>query len=144
MKIKLLLIASLLCAVVSFTGCGSATAQLAEQTAVQFAVLKFSQNNPERSAQIISIVTQVRALAGGEKFDTVALLVAFVKLKINWSKLDAADTSLVNNLLAIIQSALEEKVGTGILTPEKLLVVDQVLGWIETAGRPPTATGVLG
>lgn len=103
------------------------------QLAVQYATVKIAQNNPDHVPRIVAIAGQVRAAAGGDSANTVDMLVALARTKIDFAQLDPADRLLVDALLAEVGAQLRERLGPGLLGPEQLLVVAQVAGWIEAA-----------
>lgn len=110
------------------------------QIAVEYAVMKFCENNPSHAPRVAEIARNVKAAASGNVSATVATLDALVRSQIKWEKLTPADTQLVNLLLDAIEAELTARVGAGTLDPQKLLVVQQVAGWIETAAsvtQPP-------
>lgn len=131
-----------------FSGCATTAGQSSDQTkllakvAVSYAVIKVADKHPEKAAKILAISHEVRAIAGGESFNTVDLLMAFVRANVDFSKLDPADRMLAGILLDTIGAQLKDRVGSGVLTPDKLLIVGEVAGWIEDAARlaaPPVA-----
>jgi predicted negative regulator of RcsB-dependent stress response len=103
------------------------------QVAVQYATIKVLQNNPDRAPRVIEIAQFIRANAGNEQAATVALLEAAVRSQIDFSKLDPADAMLVDILIATVREELVQRLGDGPLSPEHVLVVAQVAGWIESA-----------
>lgn len=136
MKTKLASILALVIGLVAFSGCASTTSQqnIAAKFAVQYAVLKVSENSPAKAARIVSIAREVKAIAGQDGADTVDLLMAIIRAKVDFSKLDAADTLLANALIDTIGEQLKERIGSGQLAPAQLPAIAQVADWvIETA-----------
>jgi predicted negative regulator of RcsB-dependent stress response len=130
-------------ALFALPACNTTTGQqkIVAKLAVQYAVLKVTDKHPEKAARIVSIAREVQALAGGDGANTVDLLVGLIKAKVDFSKLDAADTLLANALIDTIGEQLKERVGSGTLSPDKLPLVAEVAKWvIEGAGAvvPPT------
>ena len=127
------------------SGCstaGGGPSPILAQVAVQYATIKVLQNNPDRAPRVIEIATYIRENAGNEQAATVALLEAAVRSQIDFSKLDPADAMLVDILIATVREELIARLGDGPLSPEHVLVVAQVAGWIENAARiaaPPSA-----
>lgn len=123
-------------------GCETTSGQqkIVAKLAVQYAVLKVTDNHPEKAARIVSIAKEVQALAGSDGANTVDLLMSVIKAKVDYSKLDAADTLLANALIDTIGEQLKERVGAGTLSSDKLPIVAEVAKWvIEGAGAvaPP-------
>lgn len=136
MKTKIASILALVIGLVAFSGCASTTGQqnIAAKFAVQYAVLKVSENSPAKAARIVAIAKEVKAIAGQDGADTVDLLMVIIRSKVDFSKLDAADTLLANALIETIGEQLKERLGSGKLPVEKLPAVAQLADWvIETA-----------
>lgn len=136
MKNKIISILALVCGLVAFAGCTTTAGQqnIAAKFAVQYAVLKVSENSPAKAARIVSIAREVKAIAGKDGADTVDLLMAIIRAKVDFSKLDAADTLLANALIDTIGEQLKERIGSGQLAPAQLPAIAQVADWvIETA-----------
>lgn len=137
MKTKIISILALVLGLVAFVGCTTTAGQqnIAAKFAVQYAVLKVSENSPAKAARIVAIAREVKAIAGKDGADTVDLLMAVIRSKVDFSKLGAADTLLANALIDTIGEQLKECVGTGTLPIDKLPAVAQLADWvIETAG----------
>lgn len=134
MKIRLIL---LLAAVLGLSGCATTPQDRSTiaRVAVTYATCKVIENNPDHGPRILVISQAVRQVAGGESFNTVALLDTFIRSQIKWERLSAADTLLAHVLLDEVKRQLTAKVGSGVLTSDKLLVVSEVAGWIEDAVR---------
>lgn len=148
-NLKSLLVAALVCclsASCSFLTVGCTTLPEGDKAlivhyAIAKAVGEVVKKDPARAERIVAIAGAVRQLAGNEQVSSVAMLDAFIRSKIDWSKLDAADQVMVNLLLERIKQRLEAKIGADPITGAKLLVVAEIAGWIEDAARaslPPT------
>jgi predicted negative regulator of RcsB-dependent stress response len=121
------------CAIL-FTSCSTISERpVLAQVAVQYATIKVLQNNPDRAPRVIEIAQFIRANAGNEQAATVALLEAAVRSQIDFSKLDPADAMLVDILIATVREELVARLGDGVLSPEHVLLVAEVAGWIESA-----------
>lgn len=112
------------------TTTASGQQKVVARLAVQYAVLKVAEKNPAKVARIVAIAKEVQALAGGEGANTVDLLVALIKAKVDYSKLDAADTLLANALIDTIGEQLRERVGSGTIATDKLPLVAEVAKWV--------------
>ena len=138
------LLATLCSIVLLFSGCASgvqsADTKLIAQIGVTYAVAKVAGKNPEKAAKIIAISGAVRAIAGKEGFNTVDLLMAYVRSKVDLSTMKPEDAMLASLLLTTIEARLKAdprlQVGGGVLTSDKLLVVSEFAGWIEDAAKP--------
>jgi hypothetical protein len=113
--------------------CNTTATSPTAKLVVQYAVLKVADNNPAKAAKIAEIAKEIQALAGGEGFNTVDLLVAAVRAKVDFSKLDAADTLLANALIDTIAAELKSRVGSEPFADGNLLKVKQVAAWVVDA-----------
>jgi predicted small secreted protein/molybdopterin converting factor small subunit len=108
--------------------------------AVQIAVIKVAANNPEKAARVASIAKAVKEIAGDENANTVDLLVAIARAKVDKLNLANEDRILANGLIDLVGEELKAKLGEGVLTSDKLLFVGEVAGWIiDTAAIVRTA-----
>lgn len=117
------------------SGCatsGDARGKLVAQLAVQYAVGKVLENNPDYAPRVAAIAREVGAAAGGEA-STVSAVMALARAKIDFSKLSPADVTLVNTLLTVVEAELAARIDAGVLSPEKAASVKEVAGWIEQA-----------
>lgn len=130
MKSKLIAIVAAIAAL-SFAGCSStATGKPAAKLVVQYAVLKVVANNQEKAARVVEIAKEVQAVAGNDGFNTVSLLMTVVRTKIDYSKLDAADTLLANLLIETVEAELSERVGAGVIPEGSVFKVKEVASWV--------------
>ena len=127
-KTLMLVIAALVLAGCATDGSGPPS-KLTEQLVIQYAVLKVLDNDPERAQRIGEIARDAKTFLNGNAV-TIGALQAAVHDKIDWTKLDAADTLLVNALLAEVDRELVIRVGDGVLNPDALVQVNEVLDWI--------------
>ncbi len=142
-KFRSLFVAALVCCLsvsCSFLSTGCATTangdrSLLVHAGVSYATAKVIKGDAERAQRVVAIAGAVRQLAGNEQVESVALLDAYIRGRIDWTKLDAADQVLVNVLLLEVRNVLEKRIGADPITGAKLLVVAEVAGWIEDAAR---------
>lgn len=138
MKTISLLLASLLL----LSGCATTGGNVASQDkqpiakiAVTYATMKVIENNPEYAARIIAIAEGVKLVTAGDTVNTVALLNAYIKAQVDWTKLSPADAMMIQMLLGEVGTQLEQRLGAGTFTGANVLVVSQVAGWIEDAAK---------
>jgi len=145
MKNKITSIVAAIALLFAFTGCAttdgvqSADTKLIAQIGVTYAVAKVVSKKPEKAAKIIAISGAVRAIAGKEGFNTVDLLMGYVRSKVDLTKMPPEDAMLATLLLNTIEARLkaDPRLGAGgVITSDKLLVVAEFAGWIEDAARP--------
>lgn len=125
----------LMCGVL-FQGCASLGDNVAtEKLMIQYATMKVIEADreamPERAAKISQIV-----VSAGSFFDSgtadVALLKAEVIKRLP-ADLSPADQVLANALIDSVVAELQSRVGNGLVSPDKRLQVQAVLGWIHEA-----------
>ncbi len=121
------------CQTTSGNGVPLEQTKLFASIAVKYAVAKVIEKSPEKAERILAISKAVREVAGGEGFNTVDLLMDFVKLKANLASLSPADRQLASLLIDSVGAALKDKLGNGQLNTDRLLFVAEVAGWIEQA-----------
>ncbi len=139
---KYITIVSLCSIALLFAGCATSTngtrtvSPAVAQLGVTYATMKVIENNPAYGPRIVAIAQSVKAVAGGETVSTVALLDAYIRSQIDWSKITSpADRQVISLLLTEIKYQMEQRIGTGVLTSDKLIVVSQVARWIEDAAK---------
>lgn len=125
----------ILIAVFSLTGCQSlekspTTAKLA----VGYATLKVIENSApevraERRAKINKIAQDAKKFISGEAV-TLTLLESAIRGQVDFTKLSPADAYLANALISAVIQELQIRVGTGLLDPAQVLVVNTVLDWV--------------
>lgn len=136
MKTKLFFAIALVGAVFLTSGCQTIKERPAvAQLAVQYATIKVVEKNPDRAARVIEIAAYIKANAGNSSAASVALLEVAVRKQIDFERLDAADTFLVDTLIGLVRDELVARLGDGPLSPENALIVAQVAGWIEDAAK---------
>ena len=125
------------------SGCETTSqTQSLARLAVQYATVMVVENNPERVARVIQIADGIRQTSGDATATTVAHLEALVRDQIRWENLDDRDTALVHLLIRTVRQELEARLGSGLLGPENLLIVNTVAGWIIEAARATVANQV--
>lgn len=130
MKNRIVTLLSLLCLV----GCQTTPTQhLIEQVVVQAAVMKVVENNPSYGLRIVEISKVVQQGLSGDLTASISTINSLIRNEIHWEKLKPSDRLIVDTLLSAIDTALQEKVGSGVLTQEKLLKVAEVAHWVELA-----------
>lgn len=131
---RTLICLAVLCASLFVPACSTISDRpILAQLAVQYAVVKVLDNNPDFAPRVVEIATFVEENAGASQATTVLVLEQLVRAQINWDRLDAADRILVDALIAAVREELVARLGDGPLTGDNVLVVKQVAGWIKTA-----------
>lgn len=122
---------------IALSGCASLEKH--EPTArlvTQYAVLKYAEKLPAdsraaRIERIRTIAIEVKAMTTGET--SLSLLQLAVASQLDKAGLSPADRLLADGLVQIISAELEERIGTGVLAPEQLVQVSEVMDWIIAA-----------
>ena len=102
---------------------------MASYIVVQQSTLRFIGDDVERAERVIEIAEQVEEYAAGTV--TVALLIDYTRAQVRWDKMSLADAALLDSLLMQLSISLEDKMGTGELSPEDLINVQTVVEWIK-------------
>lgn len=120
-------------------GCSTLTSQpTVSSLAVTYAAAKVIEAAPTpderlaRAERIKSIVGEARTWLNGEGV-TVGLLESAARARLAELNLSPADTMLANTLVQIAVQDLQEKIGAGVIAPDQLVTVNELLDWIETA-----------
>ena len=103
---------------------------MASYIVVQQSTLRFIGDDVERAERVMEIAEQVEEYAAGTV--TVALLIDYTRAQVRWDKMSLADAALLDSLLMQLSFSLEDKMGTGELSPEDLVNVQTVVGWIKS------------
>ena len=103
---------------------------VASYIVVQQSTLRFIGDDVERAERVMEIAEQVEEYAAGTV--TVALLIDYTRAQVRWDRMSLADAALLDSLLTQLSLSLEDKMGTGELSPEDLINVQTVVGWIKT------------
>lgn len=115
-------------------GCGTIEeGDPAAKTAIQFATLKFIDEDSERANEVIRTVQRVQGLVDEQTTTSLDNLAEQARAEIDWSELDTAEQLLVNNLIDVIKAKLEEEVGERNLDPNDVVVIRNVLDWVTEA-----------
>lgn len=107
--------------------------QASAKLAIQFATLKYIDNDDDKAARVQAVVLNARELAATAS--TLDALDEAVRGSIDWSKLDDADKLLASSLLDMIREELRARFGDGALNPEQVVAINKVLDWIDEAAQ---------
>jgi hypothetical protein len=137
-----LVFAIMLAGAVFSSGCKSSET-VAARVAVSYATAKLIEKQTgveERAAQareILAVLDKVEELAQSDSTSIDALR-AYVAQRLD--HLSPADRMLAGVLIDVAYEALKEKVGTGVIDPEKLVKIREVLAWVREGaiGYVPT------
>lgn len=125
---------------VSMLGC--ATLEKSPNTAklvTQYAVMKFAEQSSderrvERIANVRKIAEDVKSLAANQTVSVPGLQAA-VMAQVAKLGLSPADSFLASALVQVVADELAAKIGDGVISPEKMLVVSQVMDWVIDATK---------
>jgi hypothetical protein len=119
----------------AMTGCSMLSKpenQPAARLAVQYATLKAIEQGDDhkaRAERIKSIAIDVQTLFKSDEQATIPALDQLIHERLP-DTLSPADKLLADNLILVITQELQSRVGTGVLTPEQMLVATEVLQWV--------------
>ncbi len=127
----------------SLAGCNSSE-QLASKIAVQYAVGKYVEHQPQdaraETAHRISVVVETVSTLSENDSTTVDALRAYVAQRLG-DKLSPADRVLAGAIIDAAAVELKARVGDGVLKADQLVKVREVLSWVSEAAAaysPPT------
>lgn len=140
MRAKLLLILAACVTSITLAACqalqdNAATAQIV----VQYATAKYVENSSaakraERRAEVIRIATDLKEAAGGEGVSLVFLRERLAA-ELDKRALSGADRVAINGLVNLVSTELEKRITSGVLDPNEVVQVREVLQWvIDAAG----------
>lgn len=109
--------------------------QVASRIGLQYAVGKYIEKQApaervEKARKILAAVETLDQLAGSDA-TTVDALRAYIAQRLG--DLSPADRIAVGNLIDLASAALKERVGDGVLKPDDVLKVRDVLSWVREA-----------
>lgn len=121
---------------------GCATLEKSPNTAklvTQYAVMKFAEQSSderrvERIANVRKIAEDVKSLAANQTVSVPGLQAA-VMAQVAKLGLSPADSFLASALVQVVADELAAKIGDGVISPEKMLVVSQVMDWVIDATK---------
>ena len=124
----------------ALTGC-KPQEQLAAKISVQYAVGKYIEHQPQdaraETAKRISATVEVVSELASNESTTVDALRAYVAQRLG-DKLSPADKLLAGAIIDAAAVELKARVGDGVLKPDQLVKVREVLTWVAEAAAAYT------
>lgn len=128
-------------ALIALTGCASLqNHDTAATIAVQYATAKVIEQG-KTTEERLAKAQRIKAIAGeattwlsGESV-TADFLQQLALARISKLNLDTADLVLANALVQAAVLELQRKIGDGVIPPDKLTTVNELLGWISRAAE---------
>jgi len=137
--VRKLMVSALAAAAVMCASCATLEANPNTVTLVtEYAVAKVievgktSEERLTRATRIKKIAGDAQTWLNGEGV-TIDILQIAAQVQIEKLNLDVADTILANALVQTIVQDLQKKIGAGVIPPDKLTKVNELLGWVVTA-----------
>lgn len=131
-----LLAALCIVAAVFLSGCATlGQATNTSKLVVQVATMKVIEAQPDRAARaakVLEITADAQKLIDMNGL-TVGLLKTAVQDRLAAQNLEPSDRLLANLLVDAVVTDLAAKVGDGLIPPDQLVTVNQVLGWVADA-----------
>lgn len=103
---------------------------------VTYATVKTIDNASDpaaEAARIHKVVSDVKTILSNDPAANAETIVNALRSKIFSHPRDAADTILINALLDNLQAELEKRLNDNLISPDRALTANQVLGWIDDA-----------
>lgn len=148
-KPKSLFLGACLALSVAFTGCATTggtvdpnQAKIVAKTAVSVLVVEMVAKDPAKAVRVAALAHEVKAAIGTDGFNTVDLIMALVRSKIDLSGMQPATQILVGVALDQIGLYLHGVAGSGVIPADKIVYVAEVAGWVEDAAKlviPPVS-----
>lgn len=122
------------------SGCATIARQVeahpgVSRLSVTIATLKYIGEDSARAERVAAVAQAVGAVATDAVVSTLDELEREARRQIDWQRLDAADTLLVNALIVAIRSELERRLGGADLPPGERPTVALVFQWVEDAAK---------
>lgn len=112
---------------------GNTAAKLAVQVAVM-KVIEADDNRAEKAAEIVSAVDQAKVWLDMDGVTLTDLKAAALR-RLHERNLAPSDMLLATALVDIVAAELDVRIGQGVLSPDKKVTVNTLLGWVtEAAG----------
>lgn len=117
------------------SGCASFSGSTTEKLIVQAATMKVVESGADRAAKAAKIVAAAEAAQTWIDTDGVTLadLRASMVQRIAAADIEASDKMLATALVDVVVAELNARVGEGLISPEKKVTVNTVLGWVVQA-----------
>ena len=129
-------LAIILATALALTGCKTLEEnQSGARLVVTYAVMKYvergdtAEDRARKAQRIRAIASDVQRLASGDPV-TLTFIGEAVRAQLAPLNLSPADLFLANELLNLLMTELQTKVGEGILDADQLVQVATVLGWV--------------
>lgn len=110
---------------------GEATAKVV----IQVAVFNLLTDKPEYKDIVLEITKDIRNYVAADKSARIDTVMVLVDQRIKWNKLSPADAMAISSLLTLVEVNLQEKVKDNTLSPDLILNVNKVIGWIEAVAK---------
>lgn len=107
--------------------------------AVQAGTLKYIEAAPdavtshERATRVFQVVRRLQQLVDSGTVATPAQLYEVLDDVIDWSKLDLAETLLVNELVGVVKFEIEKRIQDQVVDSDASIIIKEMLSWMETA-----------
>lgn len=128
-------ISILACGVIALAGLAGCKEQQSAKIVVTYAVLKViekgdtPQDQLARAAKIRDIAEKAKAATADESV-VIPVLEEIVRAEVGKLSLSPADRTLANLLVQTVIAELSERVGSGVIPPDKQVLVRDVLTWV--------------
>jgi hypothetical protein len=130
-------IKSLLLAGLFLTATGCATLNYLQagdiKTAVRIATVLYVDNDPEKAADVLYVITETRKDIDKYEEISIAKVTDYVRENIVWTKLEPLEAIAAEAVIARIAAAINNEITHAQIPPDKIVLVHSVLDWIEEA-----------
>ena len=117
------------------TGC--ATLNYLQQgdikTAIRIATVLYVDNDPEKAEDVLYVVRKTREDIDEYQEITIAKAAQFVRANVVWSKLKPLEAIAADTVISRVEAAIDHEIKHAQIPPDKVVLVRNVLDWIEEA-----------
>lgn len=114
------------------TGCSTLQDNGAEGIAVRYGIMKLVTETSITATEITAHTTRLRQIVEGDSFILVTELEQELRSHINWNRLDAADTFLLNEIITAVAQQIAARVD---IDADRAVRITQFLDWVDAAAR---------
>ena len=118
---------------VLFTGCATIDTNPAARITIQYSILRFIGDSPEKQTEALRLVQDIKGYVDQSQEVSIDALAALATEWIPWERLHPADRFLLAEIMIAVSNHLKEQVGSGVIEAEALVELGVFLDWLERA-----------
>ena len=115
-----------------FTGCAAIpTAPNPVEITTRYGLMRYLAKSDARQAEAQRMIDHMREYADKTDQISINLLITEAKSELGWEKLNPADRYFLEEMFMSFVPQLSDQVGEGIIDPDNLIYVHELLGWFQ-------------